>query len=809
MNARAKALIASVVVIALALTAVSGVTYSWFSDTEKTDVSVDGARFDLNTTFGPPTVVNSSIGTSATVDSVTGEITVSNLAPGSIVTIPYSAEYTSTIDVMYSLKATVSDMVLKDYDMENISVCGKSIKTIVGAGSSGDLAVVDWTSMPRTAPAIAYGTYQPLGSGNIVISALPTYGDSPATGWSVDDARSFKVVITAELTQGDRPVTSLDSGIAVIPSSNKTVSGQAEAVTGAIDMDATVDFSAVSSVTPASSSASVEPAGLTVSVKSVSPGVTGFSVNALGTISLALSGSAGPISSPTFDQPVVVTAVLKNVTSDPGVVQVKYGADNIDVISYMYDSTAKTLTVVFKTNHFSDFDIVPAKVRNGSDYYASLADAVGKAKAGDTLVLVGDTKEAADVVKVDKNLTIELNDHEITFMNDGLRVQGTSSEATATLTINGEGKIVGGKVGTANFEDLPAYAMSYGTLIINGGEFVSNSCAECIYAGENATVEINGGVFSSTKPTDTVKGWLLNAKDSSETAKIVVKGGTFHGYSPANGDNTNGGTFVSDGYLVEESVSNTYAVVKAPVKIGDKYYASLSDAIKAATKDAVIEIIFGTQMLENDVANQGDKARTVTIQGDGTQTVDVITKAVSAEDGMLSYQRGSTFTFKNLNIKAGEGSFDGIVCDGLVFENCIITGKLTLYGKATFTNCTFENTMANQYSIWTWGGTDVKFENCTFNTNGKAILLYGRATADKPTNLTVTDCTFTDRNNGVAGKAAIEIGNDYTATYNLVINNIIVNGFADGKNTGSKVWANKNSMDAEHLSVTIDGDKVQ
>lgn len=103
----------------------------------------------------------------------------------------------------------------------------------------------------------------------------------------------------------------------------------------------------------------------------------------------------------------------------------------------------------------------------------------------------------------------------------------------------------------------------------------------------------------------------------------------------------------------------------------------------------------------------------------------------------------------------------------------------------------------------------MKFENCTFNTNGKAILLYGRATADKPTNLTVTDCTFTDRNNGVAGKAAIEIGNDYTATYNLVINNIIVNGFADGKNTGSKVWANKNSMDAEHLSVTIDGDKVQ
>lgn len=140
---------------------------------------------------------------------------------------------------------------------------------------------------------------------------------------------------------------------------------------------------------------------------------------------------------------------------------------------------------------------------------------------------------------------------------------------------------------------------------------------------------------------------------------------------------------------------------------------------------------------------------------------------------------------------------------------CTIKGKLTLYGKATFVDCTFENDMADQYSIWTWGGTDVKFEGCTFNTNGKAILLYGRATAEKPTNLTVTNCTFNDRTNGSSGKAAIEIGNDYNATYNLTVSGCTVNGFAVGKNTGSTLWANKNSMDAAHLSVTIDGTKVQ
>lgn len=218
--------------------------------------------------------------------------------------------------------------------------------------------------------------------------------------------------------------------------------------------------------------------------------------------------------------------------------------------------------------------------------------------------------------------------------------------------------------------------------------------------------------------------------------------------------------------------------------------------------DTIFEVTSG-------IANEGDNARNVTILGDGTQTVNVISKAQSAEGGMLNYQRGSTFTFKNLTLQAGEGNFDGIVCDELNYINCTIKGKLTLYGKATFTNCTFDNTMANQYSIWTWGGTDVKFDNCTFNTNGKAILLYGQATKEKPTNLVVKDCAFNDRNNGTAGKAAIEIGNDYNATYTLTIENTTVNGFAQGKNTGSILWANKNSMDAEHLSVTIDGKKVQ
>ena len=271
-------------------------------------------------------------------------------------------------------------------------------------------------------------------------------------------------------------------------------------------------------------------------------------------------------------------------------------------------------------------------------------------------------------------------------------------------------------------------------------------------------------------------------------------------------------TVVATQYTYEyDSNDNQYdAGAEIPAVAGNT--DDLNTLITGATTDGKATIALPSNAevtLDNGIAHEGDKSRDVTIIGDGSQTVDVVDNAITAEGGQLNYQRGSTFTFENLTIQAGEGSFDGIVCDELIYKNCTIKGKLTLYGKATFIDCKFENTMANQYSIWTWGGTDVTFENCVFNTNGKAILLYGKATDEKPTNLTVTNCTFNDRNNGTAGKAAIEIGNDYNATYTLTVNNVTVNGFADGKNTGSKVWANKNSMDAAHLTVTIDGTKVQ
>lgn len=452
----------------------------------------------------------------------------------------------------------------------------------------------------------------------------------------------------------------------------------------------------------------------------------------------------------------------------------------------------------------NDIDIV--NVKDEASLRALFATG-GEAKLAADLVL-----DESMVVKAGKEVVLDLNGKTVSntadLWNESIASWSLLSVRGGSLTIKG--------AGTLQAKENDCFAVDVqdgGTVVIEDGTYVGNVHAVYVYEG---TAEIKGGKYSikqlSSNPDP--YGYVLNCYDKNREngiAKIIVTGGEFVKFNPADcaaeGAHT---SFLADGYKSTQ-IGDSYFVTKAGVTpVANQ--EGFEDVISKGSVGTPIEIQVSpnsTIVLKDGLANEGVKARNITIVGNGSQTVDVISGSKNAEGGMLSYQRGSSFTFKNLKIKAGEGNFDGVVCDELVFENCTITGKLTLFGKASFKDCVFENTMANQYSIWTWGGTDVTFDKCAFNTNGKAILLYGGADGKNPTNLVVKNCILNDRNNGSAGKAAIEIGNDYNATYSLTITNCTVNGFAEGKNTGSKLWANKNSMDAAHLSVTIDGTKVQ
>ena len=266
-------------------------------------------------------------------------------------------------------------------------------------------------------------------------------------------------------------------------------------------------------------------------------------------------------------------------------------------------------------------------------------------------------------------------------------------------------------------------------------------------------------------------------------------------------------TVVATQDTVETDSNNNQYDANATYPVVANTQAELNNAIASAQSSSAIPTKVVLPAGEFKLEDATAQNKNITISG----TQDTVVTVVGDTGNQLNYQNGATLTFEGVTIKGQEsGNYGGIAhVAETKFVNCTFEGKLTLYGDATFINCTFNND--SDYAIWTWGARNAEFIGCTFNSGGKAILLYGGAgsTETPTTNLTVTNCIFNDNDTLNADKAAIEIGNDYNAVYNLTVNNATVNGFADGKNTGSKLWANKNSMDAAHLTVTIDGSQIQ
>ncbi len=180
---------------------------------------------------------------------------------------------------------------------------------------------------------------------------------------------------------------------------------------------------------------------------------------------------------------------------------------------------------------------------------------------------------------------------------------------------------------------------------------------------------------------------------------------------------------------------------------------------------------------------------------------------------------GSTVTFENIKIKSTDvkDQYVGYIRCAGTYKKCIIDGELTLTGNSLFDNCTF--TVANgieMYNVWTYG-TNSTFKECTFNGNGKAVLVYNE-NANTDDTVTFENCTFNDNESLNLTKAAIEAAaNDATVKHKLIISNCTYTGFSvtqkkdpdlNGTNLGTNLWGNKNMMTAENLAVIIDGQEV-
>lgn len=361
-------------------------------------------------------------------------------------------------------------------------------------------------------------------------------------------------------------------------------------------------------------------------------------------------------------------------------------------------------------------------------------------------------------------------------------------------------------------------------------------------AGVDTTVDGNQWWYCGTladlikRETGFTKGVMLPAGETSEEAGVVSGSVTctvaLHMQESAGNEYQNlslgtvGFTLEAKQYTYEEDAFNDQYDLNAPWHsktsnkpvswvVGDdervNYEIPTDDVTTVANSEELKKALnakAATIVLEDgeyDWSGTGHigTAQTVSIYGKSKNAVLKVNN--EGGEGADNDFDGYTVTFTNLTVTSDNDWTTGWKRMNATYNDCVINNNMNLVNyNHVFNYCTLNQT-ENQYNIWTYGASVAEFNNCTFNCAGKSIYVDGNGS--NKTVLKVNNCAFND-NGSIDEKAAIETGTTYGTTYDLIVNNTVVNGFAinpNGINTGSTLWGNKSSMGTDKLNVVVDG----
>ncbi len=615
MKAQIRMIIASVIVIALALTAVSGITYSWFSDTEEAKIEITTAKVDYAVTWAENG--SSDVGTSWTKDSSSKTISISGLAANAAIPVVTKIENDSTIKTVYRIVATPSlgeghNYTL--YDLKNIYIGGKQLNATSTDGRSitlGDTVLVDWTLLAvDTDPSmqtISITTPWDYG-GDVddpIVAYDPTTGEGSATkggaytaDWENDVREGLTITLSVVAAQGDYPTETLDtSGTAIIPVNGVikgSVSNSSEET--AKDMDVTVNFSNVGTYRSDSFGGLFggNVVGTKILIESEATGDADMAIGSVATVKLTLLSymfnSWYKVSNPTFNSAVIVTAVIKNVDSDPGTIEISCNGstEGIETISSIYDATAQTLTVTFSTTHFSQFSIDSvgenvAKI--GDKCYGTLISAIeayseSDYEAGRALVLMTDFRPPA-TYQFDKDIIIDLNENTFYFTK--------SSDNSYNTQITGNFTLMNGNV-------VRETNAGFGHFTIEDNEKEVNVTFEDITYTNNYPRSTTGS------PSNTLKDAIKVSSRTANNINLTIKDCTFTdgGIYLCGGDNAktvttsisgctfkaNEASYMSSGFVYIDCydyTTNVVTITDCSFEIG---VTSNVDIIKSRTSDS-------------------------------------------------------------------------------------------------------------------------------------------------------------------------------------------------------------------------------
>lgn len=206
-------------------------------------------------------------------------------------------------------------------------------------------------------------------------------------------------------------------------------------------------------------------------------------------------------------------------------------------------------------------------------------------------------------------------------------------------------------------------------------------------------------------------------------------------------------------------------------------FTSLEEAVNKAKSGATIILEEGNYTLYGVPSVGSTKGKDLTFVGQGPDKTTwrigptVLNPAFFGKEynGDYSFDGAGKITFKNMTLGTGSADYLGFIRpDQTVVDHCEIYGKTFYWGytSAVFTDTTFY-APPKDYAIWTYSSPTMIFDNCTFNTTGKAINVYADHEAGShDIRVYFNNCTV---NSSILNKQALNINDSNMRPYKYII----------------------------------------
>ena len=461
-----------------------------------------------------------------------------------------------------------------------------------------------------------------------------------------------------------------------------------------------------------------------------------------------------------------------------------------------------------------DNDIDLVNIKDEASLRALFATG-GEAKLAADLVL-----DESMVVKAGKEVVLDLNGKTVSNTAD---LWNESIDSWSLLSVRGGSLTIKG-AGTLQAKENDCFAVDVqdgGTVVIEDGTYVGNVHAVYVYEG---TAEIKGGKYSiqqlSSNPDP--YGYVLNCYDKNRengTAKIIVTGGEFVKFNPADcaaeGAHTN---FLADGYKSTQ-IGDSYFVTKAGVTpVAND--AGLRDALNSSEGTvATINLVSGEFNWPDNKSDSGQKwPKTINVVGTNPEVCSVKLNAGS-------YPEDCDVLFENITIdnavgcKYEEAALAQMVrVKNVTVKNCVIKNQFRILAKdvVNISDCKFVNRNASGFdgyclNYYGYSGSRVNVENCVFDATQKAIVIYAESPAEY--NLNVENCKFS-ASDRTTDKAAIQMHTEWGISGTVTIKDCVVEGFkANALSPEGLWWEGFNNVSSKpatkKFNITINGVNVQ